>query len=736
MAKAAPSPAASVLTPDRVFADPDISGPTAKGVALSPDGKLVTYLKAKETDQTALDLWAASTSGDAPARLLVDSAALEAKGGALSEAEKARRERQRISQHGVVEYAWDEQGAHILVPVSGELYLAYAATGEVGKRIAKTASGADATDARFSPKGGFISFVREGALFIAPALTGPERAISPRSEGAVSYAVAEFVAQEEMGRDTGYWWSPDDKAIAYSRVDESGVDIVPRVDIGAEGATVISQRYPRAGRPNARVDLYVQSLGGGAAVKVDLGDNADIYLGRVDWSADGAALYVQRESRDQQTLDLIAVDPRTGKGKVILSEHQQPWINLSYDFHPLKNGGFLWGSERTGFHHLYLYDASAKLVRAVTSGDFPLANHERDRGLLAVDEAKGLAYVMASKDSPLERHLYVVNYRDGGPMTRITGGEGWWTVTMSREANAYVGAFSNPATPPQTALYGIDGTRRLWITENRLDATHPYFPYLAGLPQPRFGALTAEDGESLQYVLLKPTNFDPAKRYPAIVEVYGGPGVQTVTRSWRAPAERLYLEAGFVVFQLDNRGSTNRGLKFEGAISRRMGGPEVRDQIVGLRYLQSLPFVDPKRVGVTGWSYGGYMTLRLLTEPGAGFAAGAAGGPPSDWRLYDTHYTERYMGAPNAEAAAYDASAVLPRLKDLKGRLLLMHGMADDNVVFENSTRIMASLQNLSTPFDLMLYPGQRHGVSGPRRKLQQWRTWLAFFHRELGEPK
>jgi dipeptidyl-peptidase 4 len=722
-----------VLTPERVFESPDLSGPVASGVQLSPDGKLVTFRKAKPSDQTALDLWAAPTSGDGPARVLVDAAALEAGANALTEAELARRERRRISEHGVVEYSWDQQGARILVPVSGELYLADAKSGAVTRRIARGPEGGDAIDARFSPKGGYLSFVRNGVLNIAPVASGEIRAISPAAHDAVSYGVVEFVAQEEMGRDTGYWWSPDDTAIAYTRVDETGVDIVPRVDIGAEGATIVNQRYPKAGRPNAVVELFVQAVAGGAPVKVDLGPSKDIYLARVDWSKDGRTLYVQRESRDQQTLELLAVDPATGKGRVVLAEHQTPWINLNSDFTPLKDGGFLWVSERTGYRHLYLYDRDARLVRAVTSGAFPLAGHERDGAIAGLDEAHGLAYLVASKDTALERHLFVIDYRHGGPMKQLTSGQGWWTVSMSKSANAFVGSYSSYDTPPRTGLYGADGKLRRWIVENPLDATHPYFPYAANLPKPEFGQLTAEDGQKLDYVMLKPIGFDPTRRYPAIVEVYGGPGVQSVTRAWRQPQERLYLEAGYVLFQLDNRGATNRGLKFEGAISRRMGQPEVRDQLVGLAFLKSQPFVDPARVGVMGWSYGGYMTLRLMTEPGAGFAAGASGAPPSDWRLYDTHYTERYMGMPDAEAKAYDASSVLPRLKDLSGRLMLMHGMADDNVVFENSTRIISGLQEQGKTFDLMLYPGQRHGLSGQMRKLQRMREYLEFFHRTLG---
>lgn len=732
---------ANKLTPERVFADPDLSGPVAKGVELSPDGQLVTFLRGKPEDQTTLDLWAVATTPGATPMRLVDAKSLAPKGETLSEAEKARRERERISSHGVVEYQWDELGKALLVPVNGALFVADRGSGEVRTLVAKAATGGDAVDGRFSPKGGYVSFVRDATLFAVPVAGGEPRAVTPKAEGAISYATAEFVAQEEMGRFTGYWWSSDERYIAYTRVDESPVDIVPRFDIGASGATVVSQRYPRAGRPNAKVELYIAPFAGGAAVKVDFGADADIYLARANWSADSKAFYVQRESRDQQTLDLLMVDPATGAAKVIVHERQTPWINLSNDFHPLKDGTFLWSSERTGYRHLYLFKRDGELIRQVTHGDWPIGGlgggvGRGASGLVGVDEAHGLVYFVASKETPLEQHLYVVSYEQPGEPTKITSGEGWWSIAMNKTATAYVAGYSDPKTPPQTGLYDIAGHRLRWIEENRLDASHPYFPYLERHTTPEFGTLKAADGQTLHYALLKPPGFDPTKRYPAIIEVYGGPGVQTVERAWRNPAERLYLEAGFVVFQLDNRGSTNRGLAFEAPIFKHMGQPEVADQIVGLRHLQTLPFIDPKRVGVTGWSYGGYMTLRLLTEPGSGFAAGAAGGPPSDWRLYDTHYTERYMGRPDVDAASYDASAVLPRLGQLSGRLLLMHGMADDNVVFENSTEIMAKLQALGTPFDLMLYPGQRHGVQGQKRKLQQWRTWLAFFERELGAPQ
>jgi dipeptidyl-peptidase 4 len=722
------------LTVERVFASPALSGPAARGVQVSPDGKWLSWLKPSAKDQFKLDLWAAPTAGGA-ARILVAGEAVEPDGAALTEAEKSRRERQRLAQvSGVVSYDWDEDSRNILIGAGGKLWLADPAT---GKARELDAGGAGAVAPQLSPKGGYVSFTRANNLYLLPLAGGPARALTTDGKDPVSYGLAEFIAQEEMGRFEGAWWSPDETAIAYQRTDESAVPLIDRLEIGAAGAAIAPQRYPRAGAPNAKVDLFVQRLAGGEPVKVDHGADPDIYLARVHWSADGRDLYVERQNRAQTERDLLRVDPATGAARVIIAEKREPWIDLDDDFRALKDGTFLWGSARTGAHHLYLYDRDGGLIRAVTSGPVPFAGGGgaglKAPGVAGVDEAKGLVYLMASAESPLERQLYVVSYRKPGPPRPITSGRGWWTAVMPRAANVFVGYYSDPDTPPQTGLYDVNGKRLAWIEENRLDASHPFFPFKDRYPTPEFGELTADDGQTLHYVLLRPVGFDPKRSYPAIVEVYGGPHVQTVTRAWRSPQEKLYLEAGYVVFQLDNRGSANRDERFQSAIARRLGSVEVDDQVKGLEFLRTLPFVDRNRIGVSGWSYGGYMTLRMLTDPRTGLRAGAAGAPPTDWREYDTHYTERYMGLPQAEKAAYDAASVIPRLKDLKGRLLLLQGMADDNVQIGNSFAVMAELQGRGVPFDLMLYPGERHGVRGELRQVQLWRTFLEFFGRELG---
>ena len=730
---------AAELPVARVFTAPALDGPAPRGVKISSDGALVSYLKPESSDQTTFDLWVRPVKGGTE-RLLIDGSKVEPKDALLSEAEKSRRERERTAgAHGVIDYAWDDAGKRILIPAGGNLYLADARSGVV-KKLGDT--GGDATDAKISAKGGYVTYVRDQNLHAFDIATGQDVAITTEGRDAVSFGTAEFVAQEEMDRYTGYWCSPDEKRIAFTRVNEAPVDVVPLIEINAEGATVLSKRYPRAGRPNAVVELYVAPLAGGAWVKVDLGTDTDVYLARVDWANDGKTLYVQRESRDQTRLELLAVDPATGMARVLITERQTPWINLNDDFTPLKAGGFIWGSERSGFHHLYLYGADGTLVHPITQGDWPVAQSSgaglRPSAVAGVDEAKGLVYFIASKDGPLEQHLYVTSYRNPGEPRKITAGEGWWTVELAKDNKSFVGRYTDPTTPAQTALYSSDGKRLSWIVENKLAPGHPYFAYLDHKTYPEYGTLKAEDGQTLYYSITKPHGFDPQKHYPAIVNVYGGPGAGSMVRKvWAGGTDQLLTQAGYVLFRLDNRGTSNRGLKFEAPIHKAMGGAEVRDQIIGERYLASLPYVDSKRIGVMGWSYGGYMTIRLLTEPGSGFVAGAAGGPPSDWRLYDTHYTERYMGDPRVDGVAYDKAALIPRLPELAKpaapRLLLLHGMADDNVVLENSTRIMAALQDQSTPFDLMLYPGQRHGIRTPTKEVQLWETYLAFFQRTLG---
>ncbi len=718
---AGPAAQAQELTLDRLFASPDLTGPTPRGVQYSPDGSLVTFLRPREEEQQRFDLWAYDTrTGEAS--MLVDSRRLEPEEVELSEEEKALRERKRIAgSKGIVSYDWDTRGEAVLVPLGGDLY--YVPVEGEPRRLTETE--AFEYDAKVSPDGGYVSFLRDGALYAIDLESGQERRISPEAdEEAVSYGTAEFVAQEEMSRYTGNWWSPGDARIAYTRTDESGVDVIPRFDISADEVTVVEQRYPRAGRPNAVVDLFVKPLGG-EPVKVEWGASPDTYLARVNW-AGPEELFIQTVNRDQTELTLSRVDVETGAVTEAYTEEQPTWINLSHDFRSLDEGGFLWTTEDSGFRQIYRWDGEGEKT-AVTSGDWVVSAIE------AVDQGQGLVYFSGYKDTPLEQHLYRASYRQPGKIDRITDTGGSWSVQVAPDAQSFVGTYSDPQTPPRTGLYGMDGELIAWIEENALEKGHPYAPFVSSHAVPEYGTLEAEDGQTLYYSVLKPHDFDPEQTYPAIVEVYGGPHVQRVSRRWQGLQDQYLQQQGYVVFRLDNRGSWNRGKAFEDVIYERTGGPEVRDQLAGVDWLKSQDWIDPERVGIQGWSYGGYMTLMTaLQAPEGTFAAAVSGAPVTDWSLYDTFYTERYMNTPQDNSEGYEASSVFPYLDNANFPLLMIHGMADDNVTFDNSTRVYAALQEAGADFEMMTYPGQRHGIRGEALGRHLMQTRMRFLNRHL----
>ena len=680
---------------------------------LSPDGKRVTFLRGKSEDQTVFDLWEYHVPSK-QTRLLVDSASLTG-GGAeqLSDAEKARRERMRIAgTSGIVEYQWSADGKQLLFPIAGSLYVYRVdAKKDPVKTLTQAADGF-ATDPKFSPKGRYVSFVRDATLYAIEIDSGTETRVSPAGSGTVSYGMAEFVAQEEMGRYSGYWWAPDDSAIAYARVDEAPVAVEKRFEIYADRTEVIEQRYPAAGKANAEVRLFVRPLASEEAVEIDLGDNRDIYLARVNWLPDSQSLLLQRQSRDQRTLDLMRAEAATGASAVIHTEVSKTWVNLHDNLKVLDDGkSFVWSSELSGYQHLELRAIDGSLIRPLSSGPWVVED------LLAVDQKQRRVYFSGNADDPREKHVYFnsLDTTTPGSPTRVTLYNGWHEAVFSSDGKVFVDTYSNENTPPQVRLHEAGGKELAVLEANKVEDGHPYHPYLKSHLAPEFGSLKAEDGQTLYYRMIKPLGFDESKRYPVLIRVYGGPHVQYVQRSWDSRwglFDQVMAQRGYIVFTLDNRGSARRGVKFESPIFRRMGGPEVADQMVGVRWLAEQPFVDAAHIGYFGWSYGGYMTLMMLAKHSGPIAAGVAVAPVTDWRLYDTHYTERYMDDPRRFKAAYDASSLFPHLAGLKSPLYLIHGMADDNVLFTHSTQLMAELQQRGTQFDLMTYPGGKHGIN------------------------
>ncbi len=636
------------------------------------------------------------------------------------------RERQRIASiKGIASYDWAPDASALLVPVDGALWLA-----KLDGSVRKLAT--DASEAQLSPKGRFASFVRGRNAFTLDLASGRETALSHDGSDTIGWGAAEFIAQEELHRFVGTWWSPSDARLAVERVDESGVKVVQRAAIGADGTRVYAQRYPAAGTPNALVELWLMNPDGGARVKVDLGRDPDIYLARVDWAANGSALYVQRLSRDQKRLDLLKVDPATGAASTILSETSPTWINLDDDFRALDDGSLILGSERTGFHHLYRL-AEGRLT-PITGGRWAVD------GIAGIDQATHTLFFTGFADTVLEKHLYAVDYRaPAAPCAtdvpepanclpsaprRLTAPGGWHEVVMNKGGTAALVTRQTPTQPPQTWLADAGGRRLAWIEENALDAHHPYAPYLRQHVAPTFGTIPAADGTPLHYRLFLPPT---AGAHPVYFTVYGGPGVQSVARTWAPPVIQLLLQRGWAVFQLDNRGATNRGKAFEDVLYRAMGKTEVADQLTALAWVKAQPWAAADKVVVNGWSYGGYMTLKLLEAAPHAFAAGIAGAPVTRWELYDTAYTERYLGRPGD--GAYGPSDALADAARIADPLLLIHGMADDNVVFENSTALMAALQHANRPFDLMVYPGATHAAEATLG-VHVWQTRLRFMAR------
>ncbi|MEM7277279.1 MAG: S9 family peptidase [Pseudomonadota bacterium] len=724
----------ATLSIERVFADPGLNGPAPANIKISPDSSRVAFLRGTAENQLRYDLWEFNRK-TGNTGLLVSADSIASVDAELSDEEKARRERQRISAlSGIVDYHFSPDGQALLFPLGGDLYLYNLVTGNTN---ALTQSAGAEIDPKFSPKGRYISFVRGHDLYMIEIETGKETRLTDTGSETVRNGLAEFIAQEEMDRDTAYWWAPDETAIAFLQTDESGVAIEKRYEVYAEKINIVEQRYPATGTANATYKLGILDVGSLATQFLDLGDEPDIYIARVDWYPDSLYLTAQRQSRDQRTLDLLRFDRHSGNARTLLTETSDIWIDLYDDLHFLpERKQFVWASARDGFKHFYLYDYEGNLQRQLTAGDWEVTGNRNKQALLSIDKVSGDIFFMATKATPTERHLYRSNLKvqkNRGPQ-RISDTAGWHNISFANDSSFYVDSFSNGDTPPQVRVHKANGDALGFIEENPLNDQHPYAPYLATHASMEFGTLKANDGQDLHYYIKRPKEASSEKR-PAIVFVYGGPHGQRVKNQWGGLIEQAFVQRGYVVFSLDNRGTDFRGTDFDAPIYQRLGQDEVLDQQVGAKYLASLPDVDPKRIGIYGWSYGGYMTLMCMLKTPDTYAAGVAGAPVTDWHLYDTHYTERYLGHPEQNPEGYEAGSVFPFVKNLNAPLLLMHGMADDNVLFSHTTKLMQTLQSEGKLFELMTYPGSKHSlIRGPREGTHAFRSILDFFDRHLGQ--
>jgi dipeptidyl-peptidase-4 len=609
-------------------------------------------------------------------------------------------------------------GKEILLLLGGDLFL-YRVAPKTWEQL--TASPVRERDPKLSPDGRRVSYRLDDELYVLEIARKKTTRLTHDATSTRWNGRLDWVYPEELNIGTAHWWSPDSRSIAYLQFDVSKEMVYPHADLLKVHAVFEPQRYPYAGTPNPDVRLGVVAATGGKTRWLDPGPPADGLLARLDWTPSSREIVVQRLTRTQKELDLLAIDAATGKVRTVFKENAEAWINVQDDLTLLeKSPRLVWSSERDGFRHLYLYSLDGKELARLTGGNWEVS------GVTCVDEAGERVFYTSTESSPLERHLYSVKF-DGGDRRRLTQKPGTHTASMGPGCAYSLQSHSSLTGPSARTLHSADGAEIAVYraADRRVADEYEILPT-------EIHTVRAADGSTMYARLIKPAGFQPGRKYPAIVMVYGGPGAQSVRDSWRgADFDQALAHRGFVIWQMDNRGAGGQGHVFEKPLHRRFGEIELADQRVGVKHLIGTGFVDPERIGIHGWSYGGYMTLMGMLHAPDVFRAGASGAPVTDWREYDTIYTERYMGLPAENEEGYRKSSPVHAAANLRGRLMLIHNFGDDNVLFQHTLRMADALQRAGKQFDLMVYPQKSHGVTGPARR-HMLEGIAAFFERHL----
>lgn len=717
---------------------PGTAGPSA--ISFTPDGGALVYLRSSEGNLVrqlyTLDL----TRSDAAEALLVAPPGGGATEDNLSLEEKLRRERQRQRELGVTSYAWAPDGDTLLVPLTGKIYVKTPTDPALRLLVDPGPGAPPALDPQLSPDGRLVAYVHDAELHVVPVAGGAPKQLTSGARGTgKTHGLAEYIAQEEMHRSHGFWWSKDGRYLAFTEVDETHIPVYRIVHQGKDAVGDDAQedhRYPFAGAPNAKVRLAVVPSAGGKPVWVALEDYE--YIARVGWLPDGA-LVVQTQDRAQQRLRLLRADPKTGDTARLLEETQAPWINLHDDLRGLKPGPdgkspFVWSSERSGFRHLELRAGDGALVRELTQGTWPV-----DR-VVDIDEDRGLVYFTAWRERPTEQHLFAVPLA-GGPIVQLTREPGSHGVVLDRKKRRFVDIHSTVAHPPTITVRDLETGAAV------RDVPVPPDPRLAALdlPPPELVSLKNRHGDTLWAAIYRP---DPGAvrtdggapvpagpPYPTLVDIYGGPHAQRVVDTWGTTVDmraQALRSRGYAVIRVDNRGSARRGLAFEGAIHRDLGRIELEDQVDAIHHFAAQGLVDPRRVGIFGWSYGGYLAAMAMVRHPDVFRLGVAGAPVTHWDGYDTHYTERYMSTPQDNPEGYAQSSVMAHAENLRGGLLLVHGLIDENVHFRHTARLINALIRARKPYELLLFPDERHMPRRLEDRVHMEQQILAFIHKHL----
>ena len=678
-------------------------------VGFTPDSKAVTWLHADDGGLVR-SLWRIDI--ETGERSVIAGPGADAP---MSREEELLRERTRTRELGVASYAWatDAEGPVLMIP--GPV-VRVSVDGEPLRELDGTQGALTPT---LSPDGTQLSFVRAGELHVI-AVDGDSEAtqLTSGAEDGLTHGLADYIAQEEFGQLRGHWWSQDGR-IAYLRVDERHIAPYPIVHQGGDEVDVETHRYPFSGDANADVSLWVVPASGGDAVAMPL-PTEDGYLVRVAWWPDGRGgqrLAAQWIDRDQKRLQLIRYD---GEFPVtLIDERQEPWVNVADDARGLDDGTFLWSSEATGFRHLSLHAFDGAVIRALTGGEWMVD------GVIGVDQDNGWVYFSSTRGSPIERHVERVSL-EGGAIETLSPAGGVHGASLSRDGKWLAMLDSSLNDPPAISLVAADGSNRQSMYQADVSASD------LGLPAPELRAFSAADGTTLYGALYRPEGEGP---HPLLVAVYGGPHAQTVLDAWGLTVDlraQYLAQQGFLVLKLDNRGMAGRGLDFEAHLHRRMGTIEVDDQAAAVEQLAAEGLADLDRVGIYGWSYGGYMTVMSMLRRPDMFKVGVSGAPVADWDGYDTGYTERYMGTPQNNAEGYREGSLLTHADKLRGQLLLIHGGVDENVHFRHTARLITALTAADRDYDLLMFPAERHMPRDQAGLEYQERRVARYFERHL----
>jgi dipeptidyl-peptidase-4 len=695
---------AKKLTLDRLFSSPSLGGSLVHGVQWTPDGKRISYF---HPSSGGAELWVLDVQSGKRAPLVGAKLLTEV----LQPPKEKATQSTGLGRVAPQDYQWSADGKDLLFVSDTSL-----AWLDLDSKKPKTlVSGDDSIeDAKISPDGKWVSFVQNYNVSIVNIESGEKKQITQGGSEEILEGKLDWLYPEELGARTAYWWSPDSTQIAYYEMDERKVTQYPIYDMSTTTGAVESTRYPQAGEPNPIVRVGVVPISGGDTRWLDTGKDTDVYVPRVNWTPDSKSVAVQILNRAQTRLELRLFDAANGSSRPLLTEQDKYWVNVGDDLYFFSDGQrFLWTSERDNYRHLYIYGMDGKLIKQLTKGDWGVLGVQgfgpHSSNGLVVDEKNGAIYFLSEKGSVVDTQVYKLSL-ESSEVTQVTREPGVHDVEMSPDFGMFIDSVSRADVPPHQEIDRVDGQRVAMLTENAVPELATYH-----LPATEFKTIHADDGTELYASLIKPGNFDPSKKYPVLVEVYGGPGAQQIRDQWHGGRlfSKFMAEQGFVVWSLDNRGSTGRGHNFETPLYHRMGTVELADQLAGVKYLQSLPFVEGSRIGIWGWSYGGYMTLTALMHAADVFKVGVAVAPVADWRLYDTAYTERYMGTPQEDEEGYKNSAPANFTDNLRGKLMVAHGTGDDNVHFANTALLLNKLIEAGKyPQYLMVFPGRGHPIS------------------------